>query len=354
MLKLPAGVHVVRSKGRNYYYFSPHRGTSYAGKRIALGTEPSDPAFWEALKLARGDRPDIKPGTFAALITAFRNTKNEKWRGYSENTRQNYNISLDRIEAAWDSLPVGGLTAIGIYRLRDQFATTPVQANHLVSVLRTLLAWGIPRGYGERNPALEVVAIDILDEQNARPWPENAFRLVLHEAPEHLRRAAFLGRVTGQRRSDLVRMGKRNRRDDGLDIQIKKLRGKCHFMPLNPGELAVLDSWECSETGPWIVSPRGKPMSGDHLAASLGRFIANRPDIKDIPQLTPHGWRAMAVCDRRLAGLEHQEISAQLCMSLQMVMRYSKHIDGEQLARRGNAKREQNAVEFVKPDRSRL
>jgi hypothetical protein len=26
---------------------------------------------------------------------------------------------------------------------------------------------------------------------------------------------------------------------------------------------------------------------------------------------------------------EHQEISAQLCMSLQMVMRYSKHIDGE-------------------------
>jgi hypothetical protein len=62
----------------------------------------------------------------------------------------------------------------------------------------------------------------------------------------------------------------------------------------------------------------------------------------------------MAVCDRRLAGLEHQVISAQLCMSLQMVMRYSKHIDGEQLARRGNAKREQNAVEFVKPDRSRL
>ena len=95
-------------------------------------------------------------------------------------------------------------------------------------------------------------------------------------------------------------------------------------------------------------------MSGDHLAASLGRFIANRPDIKDIPQLTPHGWRAMAVCDRRLAGLEHQEISAQLCMSLQMVMHYSKHIDGEQLARRGNAKREQNAAEFVKPDRSRL
>jgi hypothetical protein len=77
-----------------------------------------------------------------------------------------------------------------------------------------------------------------------------------------------------------------------------------------------------------------------NLARPLHREF---PDLKDIPQLTPHGWRAMAVCDRRLAGLEHQEISAQLCMSLQMVMRYSKHIDGERLARLGNVKREQNA-----------
>jgi hypothetical protein len=81
----------------------------------------------------------------------------------------------------------------------------------------------------------------------------------------------------------------------------------------------------------------GQALSGDHLAASLRRFIASHPDLKDVSHLTPHGWRAMAVCDRRLAGLEHQEISAQLCMSLQMVMRYSKHIDGEA---RASSKRE--------------
>jgi hypothetical protein len=47
----------------------------------------------------------------------------------------------------------------------------------------------------------------------------------------------------------------------------------------------------------------------------------------------------MAVCDRRLDGLSHQEISAQLCMSIGMVMRYSKHIDQERLAREANKKR---------------
>ena len=48
------------------------------------------------------------------------------------------------------------------------------------------------------------------------------------------------------------------------------------------------------------------------------------------------GWRAMAVCDRRFDGLPHQEISAQLCMSMNMVMRYSKHINQERLAREAN------------------
>ena len=50
-------------------------------------------------------------------------------------------------------------------------------------------------------------------------------------------------------------------------------------------------------------------------------------------------------CDIFLPALEphdafpHQEISAQLGMSLGMVMRYSKHIDQERLAREANKKR---------------
>jgi integrase len=166
---------------------------------------------------------------------------------------------------------------------------------------------------------------------------------VVEHAPEHLRRAAVLGRATGQRRSDIVKFGKRHRRDDGLEIRIGKLREKRHFIPLQVDELAEIDSWSCSDTGPWIVSPTGKPMSGDHLAASLGRFIATQPALGQIEGLTPHGWRAMAVCDRRIGGLEHQEIAAQLGMSLQMVMRYSTHIDQELLARRGNKKRERQS-----------
>jgi DNA-directed RNA polymerase specialized sigma24 family protein len=47
----------------------------------------------------------------------------------------------------------------------------------------------------------------------------------------------------------------------------------------------------------------------------------------------------MAVCDRHIDGLSHQEISAQLGISMDMVMRYSKHIDQERLAREANKRR---------------
>ena len=79
-------------------------------------------------------------------------------------------------------------------------------------------------------------------------------------------------------------------------------------------------------------------MTGNALSFALDAFLAEAPELSEF-RLKPHGLRAMAVCDRRLDGLSHQEISAQLCMSLPMVMRYSKHIDQERLVREANKRR---------------
>jgi hypothetical protein len=93
-----------------------------------------------------------------------------------------------------------------------------------------------------------------------------------------------------------------------------------------------------ADTGPWITNAEGVPMSGAAIGDALDKFVVHRPELAGA-RLKPHGLRAMAVCDRRLDGLSHQEISAQLCMSIGMVMRYSKHIDQERLAREANKKR---------------
>ena len=46
IVNLPKGVHRVKSKGRAHYYFAPGRGTKTAGKRVALGIDPTSPEFW--------------------------------------------------------------------------------------------------------------------------------------------------------------------------------------------------------------------------------------------------------------------------------------------------------------------
>jgi integrase len=348
MVTLP-NVQIVRRGQTSYFYYVPNRNTSHEGPRIPLGKDPTDPEFWRRYKEARGDdEAGVKPGTFSALIQEYKTSAD--WDKLSENTKTDYSIYLKRIEAHWGNLLVSGLTTVGIYKLRDKYSHTPAGANHLVRVLRNLLQYGIKRGYGTINPAVSVEPIDT-DEKTATPWSETTYRKFLQLAPEHLRRAAFLGRATGQRRSDLVTMGKKDRRDDGLQITIRKLRYRPHFVVLKKNERAEIDRWSCAVVGPWILSPTtGQPMSAKALANAFRYFRDNNPALMDIhgEPINLHGLRAMAVCDRRMDGLTHQEIAAQLCMSLGKVMHYSRHLDTETLARSANVKRERTAHRLKK------
>jgi hypothetical protein len=43
---------VVKASGKAYYYYAPHRGAKGAGKRVALGSDTSDPEFWRRLREA--------------------------------------------------------------------------------------------------------------------------------------------------------------------------------------------------------------------------------------------------------------------------------------------------------------
>jgi site-specific recombinase XerD len=334
-VSLPEGVHAVPAKGKTYYYWAPGRGTPNAPKAVSLGTDATHPDFWKKLRGLAGPAPvqaaiDSKIGTFDALIAEYKGAR--AFTNKRQRTRRHYEHQLSRIQKAWGKLKVESLTVDHIVRMRSKFENTPVAANHLLSMLRTLLKFGLERGYGKINPAREVDNVEILDEQHAKPWPEWAFQFILKNAPEDIRRATFLGRACGQRRSDLVTFGKKHRRDDGLAIKVGKLRDKDHFIPLTKAQLAELDSWSCSDTGPWIISVAGRMMSGDALDQALQRYVRRTPELNGI-KLNWHGLRAMAAIDRKLEGAENRAIGASLCLSSAMVEKYIHHIDELQLAR---------------------
>jgi DNA-directed RNA polymerase specialized sigma24 family protein len=246
---------------------------------------------------------------------------------------------MRRVVETWAGLQVSLTDVAGIAALRDTIDGA-VAANQLVKVIRAAMKWGRAHGYPSADPAAGLPPRDEGEVEGATPWPEWAYQIIVNEAPEPLRRAAFLGRAIGQRRSDLVRIGKRNRRDDGLQFRIQKLRDKPHFMPLFEHELAEIDGWPALDIGPYITL-NGKAMTGDGLAAKLKAFCQAHPRLKQA-EVFLHGLRALAVCDRRIDGASHQEIANQLCMSVGMVMRYSKGIDSEAASRAANVRRAAN------------
>ena len=134
---------------------------------------------------------------------------------------------------AWGQLHVGGVRPKHVLQLRDAWSDTPVAANHLLSVLKTLINWGIPREFSETNPRIHVPKLEI-DEKGARPWPVWDYRLIEEHAREHMQRAVLLARYTGQRQADVLRMAPCDIEDGGINVtQQKTVRScGCHYMPI--------------------------------------------------------------------------------------------------------------------------
>jgi len=141
-------------------------GTRTAARRWKASALPSAGTrairrFWEKLKAAQG-KPSggVERCTFAALAFAHRGPKggvgSADWEKNEPNTKRMGNLCFDRIVDKWGGLPVASVTARHIYALRELCADTPQMANKLLAVLRTLLAFGVPRGYIDRNPANDV------------------------------------------------------------------------------------------------------------------------------------------------------------------------------------------------------
>lgn len=331
VVMLPKGVHRVRAGERTYYYWHPGRGTKTPGERVRLPDDPQSPEFWRAIEAVSGIGRGPTAGTFAHLIRAYR--ASPEFGSLAEGSRRDYNIYLNRIEGWWGELAVSGVRAVHVLAQRDAMAATPVGANHMLGVLRTLIRWGMPREYRADDPTIGVPKLDVGDG-GAKPWPQAAYRHVLTHAPEAIRRAAILGRATGQRIGDLCRMRPTDRDGAGLRVRIGKLRGKEHWCPLDAAAIAEVDGWGVEPMRPYIARPSGLAHTQQTFGATLNRWQATVAG-RAAADVSPHGLRALAVCDRRIAGLTHQTIAAQIGMSLPMVMRYSRFIDQREAASPG-------------------
>jgi integrase len=287
---LPRGVFPVKNgHGVEYFYFQRGRGTKTPGPRVGLGKDTTDPKFWGKLREAQGV-PVTREGTWGELIAGWRK---HNWERLRPASRKSFGHFLDRLDAEAGDRLVAAVTSRDIYALLDGMSDTPNAANFMLSVLRLLLKWAVKRGYRNDNPAIGVDRLKVEDSGHA-PWPEDSWCFVMEHAPLHLRRMAFLGRVTGQRISDLVKMRPADLAADGINVRIGKLRDRLHFVPLTTDQMRTIKSWGVRSRLLHHDAAHGSALFGDvpqHLVEQLALHApsgAGAQPENDRPRLARH------------------------------------------------------------------
>jgi integrase len=317
-----------------------------------LGSDPHDPEFWRKLRDATGSKQKAAEGTLSALIAEFKQRKfsADKRTGLRPASQRGYAHFLNRLDVEGGDRPVAAMTRRDIYSLMDRMSGTPVAANYMLSVLRSLLEFGVQRGYRNDNPAVGIKRYKV-DDTGHSPWPEAGYAFVMEHAPTTLRRMAFLGRACGQRISDLVKMRPADLTEDGINLRIGKLRDKPHMVPLTKAQMTDIRSWGVRDLAFFIATPvTGKKCTDrylNHLWNEWRRSPIAAP-IRDL-KMTIHGLRATAINDRRLVGTEDGAIADELGMSVGVVQRYLRFADKVASGRASRDRRERKAIEFANP-----
>lgn len=329
---LPKGI--TRVKGRNgvyYWYHQDRRGKPDAGPRTAL-PEFGTPEFWSEVARLTG-QPAASGNTMSSLIDTYK--AQPEWAKHRPNTVDVYETALGHIKTAWGHLDPAAISVAGVMALRTAFADRPSMGNMVLVQVRKLMKFAVQSGLRNDNPAREIDGLEE-DPDEAKPLTSEAWSALTAEAtPEPLKRLAVLGRATGQRISDLVRLRPADRDQDGILLTITKLRDKEHWCPLRPDEIATIDGWKQFRAATYIVDENGKRFRDDRLRIRWNAFLKTDAG-KPLAGFTPHDLRATKVCDERIRGISHQRIAAMVGMSVGMVMKYSRHID-QRLAARGTA-----------------
>jgi integrase len=317
VVELPKGVHKINARGREYYYWHPGRGTRYAGKPVRLPNDPGQPEFWAQIRDLSNKTVPTET-TLEAVIDEYLS-----WDAFLKKpagTQDQYRRQLKRAKIAWGKLPADHLEPAHVLAMMDRLAATPGAANGFLGVMRVLSAWGVPRKKFTHPLTTGIKPFEL--EGGHRPWTVEQVKAAHDHLTGMARRGIMLALYTGQRGSDVVRMGWGMIDDGGFDLaQIKT--GREIWCPIVPELAAEMADWE-KRPGPFVLQADGRPYSRKRLYL---HFDEQRKSIPALKYVTIHGLRATAVVRLRRAGLSTAQIQDIIGMSMAMIERYSRFAD---------------------------
>ena len=329
ILKLPRGVHPVISRGKLYLYFQGGRNTRRQGKRHTLPRDPHTPQFWTALRQAQGLASEAPADTVNALIDAFIAAFPTPLKHkLSASTQAAYKRWLKLARNAWGELRAEGLRPVHVLNLMDTLNNTPGKANAFLGAMRALSKFARTRDLVPSSFIEGVSAYDVSDKGH-KPWTPAQIQAAHEKLTGMVRRGVMLALYTGQRGSDVVRLGwtdiDSGPEGDGFKLTQKKT-GVEAWCPILPELTTEMSTWK-KQPGPFVVQDNGKQITWKHF---WKHFDEAREQIPELKGTTLHGLRANAVIRLRQEDMTTSQIVDTIGLSRQMVERYSRFADRKQ------------------------
>lgn len=320
MVDLPKAVHRVVSRGREYFYFQIGRGTLHAGPRIRLPDDPHSPEFWQAIRTAQGVINVVPVDTVGAVIDAYLISP-ALTENITKGTREVYERELEVARSAWGKLPAAGLRPMHVQALMDGLAAKPGKANNFLGTMRALSKWARTRGDPFGQSITEGVS-PYPTKDGHKPWTPEQIRCAHESLTGHVRRGVMLALYTGQRVSDVVRLGWTDVDDGGFRIRQRKT-GREIWCPIVSELSAEMVRWE-KRPSPFVTQDDGSVYAAKLFSKHYAEARAGQPALAGT---TLHGLRSTAVIRLRQAGLSTGQIGDIIGMSLAMIERYCRFAD---------------------------
>src|SRR5262245_40844874 len=333
-MKLPKYVqHWVDDEDRPHCYF---RRSGFP--RVPLKGLPWSPSFMaEYEKAMSGARTAIgaarvKPGSVAAVIAEYLDSR-QFFGSKSAGTQRMRRGILERFRAAYGDRPMALLPAEWIEALLD--SKPPHAARSWLVTLRSLCQFAVKRRYLRADPTANIKQRAIKGD-GFHTWSEDEIAQfeAHHPVGTKPRLALALLIYTGQRRSDVVKMGRQHIKDGVLTVK-QETTGTTLAIPVHPHLQAVLDATP-SEHLTFLVTTTGKPYGGNAFTEQFRNWcdaagLSNR--------CKPHGLRKAACRRLAEAGCSANEIMAiSGHATMKELVRYTAAADQARLARNAMTK----------------
>lgn len=266
------------------------------------------------------------PGSFNALIVQY--LRSAKYANLKPSTKATYNGIIRRFREKHGHRMVAELQFQHVEAILTKMTDTPSAANNLRKFLRMLINYACKLGMRKDNPVSLTEPLKV-ESEGFHAWTEEEVvqfeeRWAIGTKP---RLALGLLIYTGQRRSDVVVMGRQHRKNGRIRVKQVKT-GKELMIPEHPDLTAMLNALPVDNMT-FLLTSYGKPFT----PAGFGNWFREACDEAGLPQCSAHGLRK--VMTRRLAelGLSHQVIKSITGHETDKeIERYSKSAEQARLA----------------------